>query len=584
MRKGNVALLALLAGVPLAVGAAGKFTDSDYQRALWMATRYYGGQRSGKGVNWLLKDHTYKTSFVKDADGSRDLTGGWFDCGDHVLFGQTFFYSAYVLAKAYDAFPQGFEDNYHGVDYSDYEASSNWDKAGGSSDGIPDLLQELKYATDWMIKATPDGSTFYSQKGDGDLDHKNWVTAGKMSTLTKSEGGESDGPRSVVKNPSDGSMPGLAAATLAAMSRFYRKYDAAYADTCLAHAKFAYAYASSNKGASVGAGNYYPASKNPWVGYVAAASELYAATGDGSYKSDGTGSVSKLTNHYYTLCYANQDDLGYYDAAALLGVSTALGNLRSYYISSYVGAGTGEGGLSTKGDSWGALRYPANQAFSVALYSKAAKDSSNDAFIYNQVDYILGANNAKESFLVGFCSGCNASAQHPHHRNVYLNDNNPTDAAKQALSIPTKNRQFGSLVGGNTSSSSFASQDLTTSYQYTEGGIDYNAGLVGALAYIVSKRTPVDTSKFNNSTGIAANSSRLTASLAFAHAPGSIEITSAQALVSGEAYDLSGRRVAALAARETGLSLSTMGLKSGLYLVRVRTAEGQSLSHSVMVY
>lgn len=581
MRKGNVALLALLAGVPLAVGAAGKFTDSDYQRALWMATRYYGGQRSGKGVNWLLKDHTYKTSFVKDADGSRDLTGGWFDCGDHVLFGQTFFYSAYMLAKAYDAFPQGFEDNYHGVDYSDYEASGNWDKAGGSSDGIPDLLQELKYATDWMIKATPDGSTFYSQKGDGDLDHKNWVTAGKMSTLTKSEGGESDGPRSVVKNPADGSMPGFAAATLAVMSRIYRKYDAAYADTCLAHAKFAYAYAGNYKTSGVSAGGYYPANVNPIVGYVTGAAELYKATNSADYQSDAQNSSSGLKNHYYSLCYANTDDLGYYAVGTETSLTTRLSGMKTL-VSSYVNVATGENGLSATGNDWGYLRYPANQAFSAALYSKASNVSTYDDFIYNQVDFILGSNNAKQSFLVGFCSGCNAVAKHPHHRNVYLNDANPSD--KQNLSIPDRNAQFGSLVGGTKTSSAYSGSDLTSSYQYTEGGIDYNAGLVGALAYIVSKRTPVDTSKFGHSTGIAAGSVHSTAALSFAHAAGGIEITSAHALISGEAYDLSGRRVASLAARETGLSLSTAGLKSGLYLVRVRTAEGQSLSHSVMVY
>jgi hypothetical protein len=50
----------------------------------------------------------YRTSFTKDADGSYNLEGGWFDCGDHVLFGQTFFYSAYVLAKLMNHFPPDF--------------------------------------------------------------------------------------------------------------------------------------------------------------------------------------------------------------------------------------------------------------------------------------------------------------------------------------------------------------------------------------------------------------------------------------------------------------------------------------------
>jgi len=499
-------LLSFSAGPVL---AAGDFTSADYKKALWMATRYYGAQRSGVGPNWLLMDHTYKTSFVKDADGSRDLVGGWFDCGDHVLFGQTFFYSAYMLARAYDAFPTGFDDLYDGTNYADYKASGDWSIAGGTPNGIPDLLEELKYATDWMIKATPDGSTFYSQKGDGDLDHKKWVTAGKMSTLAKSEGGESDGPRSFVKNATDGSMPAFAAATLAVMARRYRKYDAAYADTCLAHAKNAYAYASAKKGQSTGSGSYYPANANPTAAFVVAASEMYKTTGTGSYQSDVSGSTGSLKNHYYTLCYNNTDDLGYWAAAALANQGNALNGMKTL-VSSYEKAATGEAGLTGTGSDWGFLRYPANQAFSMALYTLAGGTGLTDPskFIYNQVDFILGSNNAKQSFLVGFCSGCTLEAKHPHHRNVFLNDNNPTDAEKQALTIPARNKYFGAIVGGTKSSSSYSATDIVTSYQYTEGGIDYNAGLVGALGYINSQVAPVDTSKFGPSSAVSARSAR----------------------------------------------------------------------------
>ena len=97
------------------------FDAQDYKKALWMTTRFYGAQRSGIGPNWLIMEHEnpqYRTSFTQDADRSvsppHDLEGGWFDCGDHATFGQTFFYSAYLLAKAYEAFPTGFHDLYDG--------------------------------------------------------------------------------------------------------------------------------------------------------------------------------------------------------------------------------------------------------------------------------------------------------------------------------------------------------------------------------------------------------------------------------------------------------------------------------------
>ena len=53
----------------------------DYRKALWMATRFYGGQRSGEGPNWLIMDHGSGKDFVNDADGDYNLAGGWHDCG-----------------------------------------------------------------------------------------------------------------------------------------------------------------------------------------------------------------------------------------------------------------------------------------------------------------------------------------------------------------------------------------------------------------------------------------------------------------------------------------------------------------------
>jgi len=471
-----------------------------------MTTRFYGAQRSGKGPNWLIMEHdtaAYRTSFTKDADGSVNLEGGWFDCGDHVTFGQTFFFSAYVLAKAYDLFPTGFHDNYSGFDYADYVQSKNWNMGGGRGDGIPDLLQELKYATDWIIKATPDGSTFYYQKGEGAKDHKLWVTAGKMSQQPADDGGE---PRKIYKNPNDGVMAAMAASALAVMSRVYDKYDQAYAATCLAHAKNAYTYAKSKKGQSAGAGDggFYSGHAQPAVvAFISAASEMYAATHVDSYKSDATAEQDNIKFHNWGFDYSNTHDLAPL-AMATCGVDEKrLDQLKSTFVDAYTGSLNGEG-VCTKGNSgWGALRYPGNHAFIVAAWSQAKKDATLESFIYKQVDYILGANNSNQSFVVGFCEGCQKSPVYPHHRNVYLRDDNPDDAAKQGMTIPARNEQFGYLVGGTWNSSGY--KESVTDYAMTEGGIDYNAGLVGALGYIVSKLDPADTAHM---VGIAHRNSR----------------------------------------------------------------------------
>ncbi|MCL2219686.1 MAG: glycoside hydrolase family 9 protein [Chitinispirillia bacterium] len=489
------AVFCMLAGPVAAIAqtaAAGKFSAEQYKKALWMVTRFYGAQRSGHGPNWLLMDHTHKVSFVKDSDGSHDLVGGWFDCGDHVLFGQTFFYSAYMLALAYEMFPKGFHDLYHGEDYSDYADSKDWSMAGGKPDGVPDLLQELKYATDWIIKAAPNGTTFYYEKGHGGKDHRNWVTAGFMSTLAREEGGERDGPRDIFKNPNDGVMASFAAATLAIMSKIYRKYDPAYADLCLVHAKNAYTYASGKKNNSAGAasGSYYGAHKDPATVFVTAASEMYMATGDNTYLN--AIDHGQVKGSYWVLDYANTHDLAAY-AAARADQSKRADHLKlmlDEFVSKYASQVNSEK-VSTMGGDWGQLRYAGNTAFAAALYSLAMNTNEYDQFIYDQIDYILGANNAKQSFIVGYCEGCTKVASKPHHRNVYLSDDNDEG---NHLVIPERNRYFGYLVGGQRNSASYV--DDIKSYTNTEGGIDYNAGLLGALGYIVSKMAPADTSKF----------------------------------------------------------------------------------------
>lgn len=575
----------LLCSLPVPVLAAPKFTAADYQRALWMTTRFYGAQRMGKGPNWLLMDHTNKESFVKDAADGRDLSGGWADCGDYPLFGQTFFYSAYTLLKAYDAFPTGFPDMYDGFKYSDYAAAKDWKQTGGKPDGIPDLLQEVKYATDWIIKATPDAQTFYFQKGTGGAgsygQHKYWVTSSFYSvTHNAIDGGEKDKSRPVLKLGkssgygdnvvNDGSMPSFAAAALAIMARAYRKFDPAYADTCLAHARLAYQYAKSQSGTGpTGFGGFYPANNRMTDDIVTAATELYKTTNEASFRSDAESRKDGPQNHYYTYSYATNDDVAFYNLGQFLGMTDKWNNFKTYFVDNYKKAGTGEGGLSTLGDSWGFLRYPANQAMIVGLYAKAANDATYEQFIYDQVDFILGGNTAKQSFVVGFCAGCNKSPQFPHHRNVYLDDR---DAMKSITAIPERNKEFGYLVG-YTKASSGSFVESMSAYEQTEGGIDYNAGLVGALGYIVSKMAPVDTSKFGGSTAVTPRGTSAGALRASAIPGGTVFTTSSDAS-SLEILSPAGQRVWT-GRFDNGSATWHEAAAPGLYLAIARDAQGR---------
>jgi len=581
------------------ISAQARFAPADYQKALWMTTRYYGGQRAGEGPNWLLMDHQFKTSYLRDSADGRDLKGGWFDCGDFPLFGQTFFYSSYLLLQAYDAFPTGFPDLYHGFDYSDYAAAKDYTYASSQPDGIPDLLQEVKYATDWIIKATPDSKTFYFQKGTGGGnnatpakpygEHSHWVTAGYMSAKYDAiDGGEVDRGRPIFKLGTssgmpgevvvnDGSMPSFAAAALSLMSIHYRKYDPAYADTCLAHARIAFEFAKTQNGTGgTGMTGYYGANDKMTDDIVTASSCLYKATGEQTYQ-DYANSKKKFTlNKGYTLAYSTNDDVALYTGWQYAGFSDYKDSLKQGFVDRYKSKGTGESGLSTLGDKWGFLRYPANQAFVCGLYAKATNDSSYDQFIFNQVDYIMGANPPKQAFIVGFCAGCSKTADWPHHRNVYLSN---TDNPKAIKGIPARNKEFGAILGFTNKIADSLNQYIDN-YQQTEGGIDYNAGLVGALAYINSKLNPVDTAKLGSlgvQQGRAPHPTRLFVTV---RSNGlAIEAPFARVLSSLQAIDLRGRTVVV----QAGSSRISWAAPSGTWILRATDLSGATYQTTVVV-
>ncbi|WP_157446979.1 glycoside hydrolase family 9 protein, partial [Cytophaga aurantiaca] len=476
------------------------FTSTEYKKALWMTTRFYGGQRSGDN-NWLLYNHQPSgvsaalkgKSFMGDGDAGYDLSGGWHDCGDHVKFGQTEFYSAYMLLKGYEAFPTGYGD-YYAYDYQGYKTANSWnfEGTGHAPNGIPDVLDEVKHATDYFIKCTRNSTTFYYQVGQGGPDHMLWETSVQMQTQSVSNGGE---PRVAYKNPSDASMPSFCGAALALMSRLYRPYDATYADLCLVHAKYAYDYAKAHPGvAGTGDGGFYGANDNWKDDYSSLCAELFWATNTAAYKTEALsftiasapGQGSDIWGKNYGFDYTNNGDIAIYNQF-LLGNAAAKTVLNTIVNSFYLGNVQSDGQFNGGNTGWGPTRYNANTAFIVALWQKAyGTDGTPHKYIYDNIDYLLGKNSSNQSFIVGFGT---KSPKYPHHRNVYLTDNNPSDAVKQTMTIPTKNQQFGLMVGGTRNPSSYS--DNVVNYQHTEGGIDYNACLVGVLAYLNSVLAPV---------------------------------------------------------------------------------------------
>ena len=467
-------------------------SDDDYIEAAWITTRFYGAQRSGQGPNWILDGTNNPTSFTNEKYNGKDVSGGWFDCGDHVMYGQSQGYASYVLALAFAEFTTGFYDLYTG-DYTDYKASKDYTRKGGKPNDVRDLLEELRYEADFWVKAAIDENNFVTVKGNGNQDHNKWVTAGVMTKLGTGDGGE---PREIKGNADDAYTPGMAAAMLAVMARI--DPDESAREKYLKAAKTAFSYAKKHKGVTNSQG-FYESSwwNNIWEdGPFLAATELYRTTKDESYKTEAKKFYDEINfdkNSYSRFSYSDASPLSNILGEYVFGFhpesdfSGAVGYLDRMYMEQTDSKGIYN--KETGGPGKFSTRTPSGGAFLYALYSKFAKDNSYDEAIEKNIAYLLGDNSNKKSYVVGFDRNGAKAPNRPHHRGYYGNED-PGRDVNGAGSPPEKNKLLGGMIAGDFTSGSH--NGSTADWRVNEVCVDLNAPLVGALGYILSKRAPVE--------------------------------------------------------------------------------------------
>lgn len=86
-----------------------------------------------------------------------DVTGGWHDATDYLQYTTTSANAIYQMMFAYQENPSAFKDNYDARGHK-----------GGN--GIPDIVDEIKWGLDWLNKMNPEPGELYNQIAD-DRDH-----------------------------------------------------------------------------------------------------------------------------------------------------------------------------------------------------------------------------------------------------------------------------------------------------------------------------------------------------------------------------------------------------------------------------
>lgn len=450
-------------GGHVGTGGRGGPTPNDgpfaYGEALQKSLMFYELQRSGKLPPGQRNNWRGDSALGDGADVGVDLTGGWYDAGDHVKFNLPMSYSLAMLA------------------WSVVESRDVYAQTGEMSHA----LDNLRWAADYLMKCHPSPEVYYYQVGDAGLDHGWWGPAEVMQMKRPSY--------VLTKSASGSTVLGETAAALAATAVAFKDADRAYADQCLAHAKSLYDFAESTKSDAgyTAASGFYSSNSGFYDELSWAAAWLHLATNDKSYLAKaeqyvekwGTEQQSSIIGYHWAHCW---DDV-HYGAQILLARITGKSLYKDSVERNLDFWSTGSSGsritYTPKGlawlSSWGSLRYATTAAFLASVWADSPQCSGGKvgaykAFAKSQVDYALGSTG--RSFLVGFG---NDYPRHPHHRTAH-------SSWSDMMTNPTEHRHtlVGALVGGPGQDDKYT--DKIDDYVSNEVACDYNAGFVGALA------------------------------------------------------------------------------------------------------
>ena len=424
-----------------------------------MALKFYEAQRAAgpfPTVTWR------KPAALNDgSDVGRDLSGGWFDAGDHVKFNLPMSYSATMLAWGMIEFKQGYIEA-NTLDYG---------------------KDQVKYALDYFLQAYNEGSNpnnpsddiVYYQVGDPGKDHAFW---GPPELMTMERPTYSCNAQKKCSEVSAGM-----AAALAAGSILFKDDDPAYSAKLLDTAKKIYKFAETYQG-----NNGYTAANGFYTSYSGYMDELawgaiwlYKATGDTTYLNKAKTYIENSQSAIYWAHNWDNVSIGtyvlLYEATGDNKYKAKIEEHLNYWLN---GITKTQGGLAFL-NQWGSLRYASTTAYIALAFSKylpaGNKRDSYISFAKSQIDYILGDNPRNSSYVVGFG---NNYPRNPHHRashNSQTNDpNNPV------------NNEFlleGALVGGPKTANDFDYKDDRNDYVANEVATDYNAGFTSALSGLI---------------------------------------------------------------------------------------------------
>lgn len=472
--KRFISLLVIIFLVILMLPDSGVFAGNEkaggnynYGEALQKAIMFYDYQVSGKMPDFIRTNWKGDSCINDGQDIGVDLSGGWFDAGDHVKFNLPMAYTTTMLGWSY------------------INSKAAYVKSGE----YQNILNQIKWVNDYLIKCNPDSNTYYFQIGKGGDDHAVWMPAEVLQMK-----------RPVLKATSETGCASViceAAASLSVASIIYKDIDSAYSQTCLQHAKQLYALAEKNPNDdyynSTDASGFYKSWAGAYDDLSFAGCWLYLATQNKDYLSKaeqyatqfGTEPQTSTVAYKWTQCWDDTHYGALYLLAQITGKSMYKENLErnfDFWTTGVNGNTADRIDYTPKGlpwlSEWGPLRYATTEGFMAYMYATSgmctpAKTDTYKKFAKSMADYALGSSG--RSYVCGYGEN---SPQNPHHRSAHAGWENNCEG------MPKTNRHvlYGALVGGPGKNDDYV--DDRSNYYTNEVACDYNAGFTGLMAML----------------------------------------------------------------------------------------------------
>ncbi|KAJ3692751.1 hypothetical protein LUZ60_011846 [Juncus effusus] len=467
------------------------FSIHDYHDALSKSILFFEGQRSGR------LPASQRAAWRGDSavsDGSQagvDLEGGYYDAGDNVKFHFPMAFTTTMLAWGIVEFGQSMP----------HEERRNAKVA-------------VRWATDYLLKTIAHPGLVFVQVGDPINDHNCWERPEDMDTARTVYNVSADRPGSEVA--------GETAAALAAASMVFRQTDTEYSNRLIAGARKAFEFANTYRGAYSDDPGLKGAVCPYYCDYNGYQDELLWGAAWLRRASQDDTFLEFIQNNGKTLgADENVNEFGWDNKHAGLNVLVSkefmegkILALESYkgsadsFICTLIPESTSShieytpGGLIYK-PGGSNMQHVTTISFLLLTYAKYLLKSSHTVNCGNvsvgpaslilqakkQVDYLLGDNPMKMSYMVGYGT---RYPQRIHHRGSSLPSiyAHPQFIACKNGSVyytsqdPNSNPHIGAVVGGPGEDDVY--EDDRADFRKSEPTTYINAPLVGVLAYFAS--------------------------------------------------------------------------------------------------